>query len=114
MERDRVIDEAVEVLVIGGGFGGLQIAGARAPRSGLRRTSGSIEKGGDFGGTWYWNRYPGAQCDVESYIYLPLLEELGYDSDREVRPSQGDPGDYAQMHRATLSSCTTGRCSRPK
>ena len=37
-----------------------------------------IEKGGDFGGTWYWNRYPGAQCDVESYIYLPLLEELGY------------------------------------
>jgi cyclohexanone monooxygenase len=37
-----------------------------------------IEKGGDFGGTWYWNRYPGAQCDVESYIYLPLLEEVGY------------------------------------
>ena len=37
-----------------------------------------IEKGGDFGGTWYWNRYPGAQCDVESYCYLPLLEELNY------------------------------------
>ena len=37
-----------------------------------------IEKGGDFGGTWYWNRYPGAQCDIESYIYLPLLEELDY------------------------------------
>jgi cyclohexanone monooxygenase len=37
-----------------------------------------IEKGGDFGGTWYWNRYPGAMCDVESYIYLPLLEELDY------------------------------------
>ena len=37
-----------------------------------------IEKGGDFGGTWYWNRYPGAMCDVESYIYLPLLEEIGY------------------------------------
>ena len=37
-----------------------------------------LEKGGDFGGTWYWNRYPGAQCDVESYIYLPLLEETGY------------------------------------
>ena len=37
-----------------------------------------IEKGGDFGGTWYWNRYPGAQCDIESYIYLPLLEETGY------------------------------------
>ena len=37
-----------------------------------------IEKGGDFGGTWYWNRYPGAQCDIEAYIYLPLLEETGY------------------------------------
>ncbi len=37
-----------------------------------------IEKGGDFGGTWYWNRYPGAMCDVESYVYLPLLEEVGY------------------------------------
>jgi cation diffusion facilitator CzcD-associated flavoprotein CzcO len=37
-----------------------------------------IEKAGDFGGTWYWNRYPGAMCDVESYCYLPLLEELGY------------------------------------
>ena len=37
-----------------------------------------VEKGGDFGGTWYWNRYPGAQCDIEAYIYLPLLEETGY------------------------------------
>ena len=37
-----------------------------------------IEKGGDFGGTWYWNRYPGAACDTEAYIYLPLLEELDY------------------------------------
>jgi len=37
-----------------------------------------IEKGGDFGGTWYWNRYPGAACDIESYVYLPLLEEVGY------------------------------------
>ena len=37
-----------------------------------------IETAGDFGGTWYWNRYPGAMCDVESYCYLPLLEELNY------------------------------------
>src|SRR3981081_658095 len=37
-----------------------------------------IESGGAFGGTWYWNRYPGAQCDIESYCYLPLVEELGY------------------------------------
>ena len=46
-----------------------------------------VEKGGDFGGTWYWNRYPGAMCDVESYIYLPLLEEIGYRAEGEVRAS---------------------------
>src|SRR5581483_7207833 len=37
-----------------------------------------VEKGADFGGTWYWNRYPGCACDIESYIYMPLLEETGY------------------------------------
>ena len=65
------------MVIIGGGFGGL-LAGARLREAGRRRRPASIEKGGDFGGTWYWNRYPGAQCDVESYIYLPLLEEIGY------------------------------------
>jgi cyclohexanone monooxygenase len=70
------LTDAVEVLVIGGGFGGL-LAGARLREAGVESLR-LIEKGGDFGGTWYWNRYPGAQCDVESYIYLPLLEELGY------------------------------------
>ena len=64
------------MLIIGGGFGGL-LAGARLREAGVERIR-IIEKGGDFGGTWYWNRYPGAQCDIESYIYLPLLEETGY------------------------------------
>ncbi len=68
--------DAVEVAVIGGGFGGL-LAGARLRQAGVGEVR-IIEKGGDFGGTWYWNRYPGAACDIESYIYLPLLEELGY------------------------------------
>jgi cation diffusion facilitator CzcD-associated flavoprotein CzcO len=36
------------------------------------------ERGGDVGGTWYWNRYPGIACDVESYSYFPLLEEMEY------------------------------------
>ena len=66
----------VEVVVVGGGFGGL-LAGARLKEAGITDVR-LVEKGGDFGGTWYWNRYPGAQCDVESYIYLPLLEEIGY------------------------------------
>ena len=70
------LDEAVEVVIIGGGFGGL-LAGARLREAGFDDIR-MIEKGGDFGGTWYWNRYPGAQCDIEAYIYLPLLEETGY------------------------------------
>jgi cyclohexanone monooxygenase len=70
------LTDAVEVVVIGGGFGGL-LAGARLREAGVSDLR-MIEKGGDFGGTWYWNRYPGAACDVESYVYLPLLEELGY------------------------------------
>ena len=74
-EREPLTDE-VEVVVIGGGFGGL-LAGARLREAGVEDIR-IIEKGGDFGGTWYWNRYPGAQCDIESYIYLPLLEEIGY------------------------------------
>ncbi len=70
------LNDEVAVLVIGGGFGGL-LAAARLREAGIDDIR-VIEKGGDFGGTWYWNRYPGAQCDIESYIYLPLLEETGY------------------------------------
>ena len=73
--REPLFDE-VTVAIIGGGFGGL-LAGARLREAGIEDLR-VIEKGGDFGGTWYWNRYPGAACDVESYIYLPLLEEIGY------------------------------------
>ena len=74
-EREQLTDDT-DVVVIGGGFGGL-LAGARLREAGVQDIR-VIEKGGDFGGTWYWNRYPGAQCDIESYIYLPLVEELGY------------------------------------
>ncbi|ODT86706.1 NAD(P)/FAD-dependent oxidoreductase [Phenylobacterium sp. SCN 70-31] len=74
-ERAPLTDD-VEVVVIGGGFGGL-LAAARLKEAGVTDVR-IIEKGGDFGGTWYWNRYPGAACDIESYIYLPLLEEVGY------------------------------------
>jgi cyclohexanone monooxygenase len=73
--RAPVFDD-VEFAVIGGGFGGLMM-GARLRGAGFQRIR-MVESGGDFGGTWYWNRYPGAMCDVESYCYLPLLEELGY------------------------------------
>jgi len=75
IEREKLCDE-VEAVVIGGGFGGM-LAAARLKETGLKKVR-VIEKGADFGGTWYWNRYPGAMCDIESYIYLPLLEEMGY------------------------------------
>ena len=61
---------------VGGGFAGL-VTGARLKEAGVSSVR-IIEKGGDFGGTWYWNRYPGAQCDTASMIYMPLLEETGH------------------------------------
>ena len=64
-------NEDVDVLIVGGGFGGL-ITGARLREAGFDDIC-IVEKGGGFGGTWYWNRYPGAACDTEAYIYLPLL-----------------------------------------
>ncbi len=70
------IDEEVDVLVIGGGHGGIMQA-VRLLERGVKSVR-IVETASDFGGTWYWNRYPGAQCDIESYIYLPLLEETGY------------------------------------
>ena len=74
-DREPLCDE-VEVAFIGAGLGSLTI-GARLRMAGFTNMR-LIDKAGDVGGTWYWNRYPGAQCDIESYIYLPLLEETGY------------------------------------
>jgi cation diffusion facilitator CzcD-associated flavoprotein CzcO len=73
--RDPITD-AVDVAIVGAGFGGLLI-GARLKQLGVENVR-LIDKAADVGGTWYWNRYPGIACDVESYIYMPLLEELGY------------------------------------
>ncbi len=73
--REPITSE-IDVAIIGGGFSGM-LAAARMREAGLSDVR-IIEAGADFGGTWYWNRYPGAQCDIESYCYLPLLEELNY------------------------------------
>jgi cyclohexanone monooxygenase len=70
------IEKAVDALVIGGGMGGLLTA-VKLRNEGVDSVC-IVEKAGDFGGAWYWNRYPGIQCDTESYIYMPLLEETGY------------------------------------
>ena len=75
VERSALDDEC-EILVIGAGFGAL-LLWYRLMKAGFTDVR-FCEKGGDVGGTWYWNRYPGIACDVESYSYLPLLEEMGH------------------------------------
>ena len=75
VEREPKTDH-VTFAFIGGGFAGL-VTGARLVEAGVSDVR-IIEKGGDFGGTWYWNRYPGAQCDTASMVYMPLLEETGH------------------------------------
>jgi cyclohexanone monooxygenase len=70
------ITEDIDVAVLGGGFAGL-LAAAHLKKAGVDDVR-IIELGGDFGGVWYWNRYPGIQCDNESYCYIPLLEELDF------------------------------------
>lgn len=79
--------EELDVLVIGTGLGGIQTA-ATLQRHGIDNIR-LVDTAADFGGTWYWNRYPGLRCDVESYIYLPYLEETGYiPTERYVRGSE--------------------------
>ena len=75
IERAPLEDE-VDVALIGGGFGGI-LTGARLKQLGVQDVR-IIDKGGDVGGTWYFNRYPGVSCDIESYVYMPLLEDMGY------------------------------------
>ena len=73
--RDALTDDC-EILVVGAGFAGL-LLWHKLSQAGFTDVR-FCEKGGDVGGTWYWNRYPGIACDVESYSYFPLLEEMGY------------------------------------
>src|SRR4051794_2246576 len=75
VEREPLTDDC-EVLVVGGGFSGL-LLWYKLSKAGFDDVR-FCEKGGDVGGTWYWNRYPGIACDVESYSYMPLLDETGY------------------------------------
>ena len=73
--REALHDQC-DVLVVGAGFAGL-VLWHKLSAAGFSDVR-FCEKGGDVGGTWYWNRYPGIACDVESYSYFPLLEEMEY------------------------------------
>ncbi|GIF16635.1 flavin-containing monooxygenase [Actinoplanes teichomyceticus] len=94
-EREPVHDR-VEALVIGGGFGGL-LTGARLRQAGVRDIR-MLDEAGDFGGTWYWNRYPGIHCDIESTVYMPLLEEVGY-----VPQWRYAPGEEIRRHAMAIA-----------
>jgi cation diffusion facilitator CzcD-associated flavoprotein CzcO len=75
VERAPVTDE-VDVVIVGGGIAGV-LAGAELRQAGIERIR-IIDLAGGIGGTWYWNRYPGVMCDIESYSYIPMLEEFDY------------------------------------
>lgn len=75
-ETRAPLADHVEVLIVGAGWSGM-VAAARMHQAGITDVR-LVDNGRDFGGTWYWNRYPGVQCDIESYIYMPLLEETDY------------------------------------
>lgn len=93
IERAPVFDH-VPFTFVGGGFAGL-LTGARLAEAGVPGAR-IVEKGGDFGGTWYWNRYPGAQCDTASMVYMPLLEETGH---RPTEKYAHGPEIYEQCQR---------------
>src|SRR5262245_50739559 len=75
VQREPIADD-VDVAIVGAGIAGV-VAGARLREAGISRIR-LIDVAGGIGGTWYWNRYPGVMCDVESYIYMPMLEEMNY------------------------------------
>ena len=91
--RDPLVEET-DVVVVGSGWAGMSTA-AHLTKQGITSYR-IIDKAGDFGGTWYWNRYPGCMCDVESYTYLPLLEEVGYMPTKKYAHAQ-EIFEYAQM-----------------
>ncbi|TGD71052.1 NAD(P)/FAD-dependent oxidoreductase [Mangrovimicrobium sediminis] len=72
----EALDEDLEIAILGGGWSGI-MAGVQLRRAGLDDFR-NIDHAGDFGGVWYWNRYPGLQCDNDAYCYLPMLEETGF------------------------------------
>ncbi|TWX34134.1 NAD(P)/FAD-dependent oxidoreductase [Frigoribacterium sp. ACAM 257] len=95
VDREPLTDQ-VEVLVIGAGFGGL-LTSSRLREAGVTSLR-LMDEAGDVGGTWYWNRYPGVRCDIESYVYMPLLEEVG-----TIPSERYAPGEEIRQHAVAIA-----------
>src|SRR5213593_1553335 len=102
------LHEELDVLIIGGGFGGL-LAAARLQKAGITNIR-IIEKAGDFGGTWYWNRYPGAQCDIESTCICRCSKRPATSPRRSI-PSRRRSSSM-RSGSASTSTSTSGPASR--
>ena len=109
-ERDP-IDEDVEVVVLGGGFAGL-LSGAYLKKAGVQDVR-VIDMAGDFGGVWYWNRFPGIQCDNDAYCYVPMLEELNFVPSKKFADG-AEIFAHCQQHGRSTSASTTARSSPPR
>ncbi|KAH7130024.1 monooxygenase [Dendryphion nanum] len=88
-------NDRCKLLILGAGWGGLQYAFQMIQKGMNAEDIRIVDIAAGFGGTWYWNRYPGLKCDIESYCYIPLLEETGhvpsqrYASGEEIRLQSG-------------------------
>ncbi len=80
-------NNSFDAIIIGAGFSGLYQL--HALRDELKLNTLTIESGGDLGGTWFWNRYPGARCDSESHSYCYMFSEEIY---KEWEWSERYPG----------------------
>ncbi|KAK5155063.1 hypothetical protein LTS14_006018 [Recurvomyces mirabilis] len=78
INRPMGVNGHSKFLILGAGFGGILFAVKLIQAGFDAKDIVIVDPAGGFGGTWYWNRYPGLMCDTESYIYLPMLEEMNY------------------------------------
>ena len=104
------VSEEIDVAILGGGFGGI-LAAYHLGVAGVTNFR-NIDHAGDFGGVWYWNRYPGIQCDNDAYCYLPLLEETGYMPSKRFADGE-EIHEYCRLIARQIRLCRAGAVPHP-
>ena len=134
MSENIGLDTSYDAIVIGAGFSGLQQLHFLRDRLGLSVLV--LEAGDSVGGTWYWNRYPGARCDSESHTYCfyfsddilnewnwsekypgqkEILSYLNYVADKlDLKASIQFKMRVAKMHYSKLRNIWTVKCTNGK